>query len=118
MLPKALSLIDSIAISARGFRAHGSMRNETLTEYSSPRRSAIQPRQDFRAVPLCLRANVSQRQHRKRNHQQSRGGAADSQRMLWQNRDAAVNELDVHPVNQQRRLSEKDDRTEAPLACA
>src|SRR6202007_2822790 len=64
-------------------------------------------------LPGC--ACEGKQQHSQKNREQSCGGFQSAAAAFGQNRKSSVNEFDVHPVHQQRCVTELDDRAEAFL---
>ncbi len=85
--------------SAKWWSLWGSRREMLVS--TRRRRRPVQPRHQFHSAPFRPRADVGQRQHRKRNHHQSHRRPADPHPVLRQNRHASVDKFDVHPVDQQ-----------------
>src|SRR5260370_13909807 len=73
------------------------------------------------ALPICESAlhfcsRQLQHKHRQKDSQQPSRRSQDALAAARQNAEASINELDVHPVNQQRSVTKLDERTKSALS--
>src|SRR5581483_9571093 len=72
-------------------------------------------RKGLRAGFLPARAENGKQQHRKKDSGEAERRGGDSATALREDREAAVNELDVNPIDEKRSLAELNERAEALL---
>src|SRR6266852_8538824 len=99
--PAKICNAPSPAKSSSGFQRRSSRRRTRLQNLSWP-------------LPPS-RSQHGKRQHGQKNHQQSRRRFQNAALPFRQNRKAPVHKFDVHPIHQQRRVPELNNRAESLL---
>src|SRR6267154_5854461 len=74
--------------------------------------------QNFSAASLPLRPHERQHKHGEKDRKQSYGSGSHIDTVLRQDRGTSINELKMHPVDQQGSLAQLNQRTESPLRCS
>src|ERR1039457_5903697 len=96
-------------------RRHTRLQGDWSSDVCSSDLGAPEKCQNFSLSSRKAVARHSQQSHRDENYHQTNRRRSDPHAPLWQNRKAAIDELDMDPVHEQRTLAHFNQRAKAPF---